>query len=394
MKKLTLAGICLGMSVMMTACGVNDEWIAKGTEMVDSELSSSEVYINGTVYTFPCDMSYWLNTGWHISNSYDNKDDFELEPGMESTEFELFNDNKQFVKVTALNLSDENATVEKCMVSSLEIAVEDFKAVLPSGVTTKSTSEDIKAVYGEPASIEGTAMYYEYTNAEDWICQIELDVDGNKKPLTTVKYTLTDDNWGGSEEDVRTYIDTALRVSFYGDYTDYVANLYDTEENASALYESEVAYYAESLMYYLDIDSSVLDETAIKSYYKIAEVVLNQAKWEISDMQYDENDLTGTMELTLYPVDFLYIIDNDADMVIAEFQSKYSNINPDNCTDEELAAIEQDYADMMLEALNVRAAETKVSEPIVKTYDIDYIQGVVTEDDWNEIDDILMGFDE
>lgn len=395
MKKQMLAGVCLGMSVMMTACGANDEWIAKGTEMVSSELSSSEIYIDGTVYTFPCDMSYWINTGWHVSNSYDNKDDFELEPGMESTEFELFNDNKQYVKVTVLNMSDENATVEKCMVSSLEIAVEDFEAVLPSGVTTKSTSEDIKTAYGEPTSTEGTAMYYEYTNADEWICQVEMDVDGDKKkPLTTVKYTLTDDNWGGSEEDVRTYMDTALRTSFYGDYTEYVANMYDTEENAIELYESEVAYYAESLMYYLDMDSSVLDEVTIESYYKIAEMVLSKAKWEITNMQYDENTLTGTMELTLYPVDFLYIIDSDADMVIAEFQNKYSNVDPDSCTDEELAAIEQDYANMMLEVLNARAAETKVSDPVVKTYNIDYMTGVVTEDDWYEIDDILMGFEE
>ena len=395
MKKQMLAGVCLGMSVMMTACGANDEWIAKGTEMVASELSSSEIYIDGTVYTFPCDMSYLINTGWHVSNSYDNKDDFELEPGMESTEFELFNDNKQYVKVTVLNMSDENATVEKCMVSSLEIAVEDFEAVLPSGVTTKSTSEDIKTAYGEPTSTEGTAMYYEYTNADEWICQVEMDVDGNKKKtLTTVKYTLTDDNWGGSEEDVRTYMDTALRTSFYGDYTEYVANMYDTEENAIALYESEVAYYAESLMYYLDMDSSVLDEATIESYYKIAEMVLSKAKWEITNMQYDENTLTGTMELTLYPVDFLYIIDSDADMVIAEFQNKYSNVDPDSCTDEELAAIEQDYANMMLEVINARAAETKVSDSVVKTYNIDYMTGVVTEDDWYEIDDILMGFEE
>lgn len=395
MKRLMLAGVCLGMSVMMTACGANDEWIAKGTEKVSAELNSSEIYIDGTVYTFPGDMSYWINTGWHVSNNYDNKDDFELEPGMESTEFELFNDNKQYVKVTALNMADENATVEKCMVSSLEIAVEDFEAVLPGGITTKSTYEDIVAAYGEPTSEEGTTLYYEYTNADEWICQVEFDVDGEKKkPLTTVKYTLTDDNWGGSEEDVRTYIDTALRTSFYGDYTEYVANLYDTEENAIELYESEIEYYAESLMYYLDMDSSMLDEATIESYYNIAKVVLNQAKWEITDMQYDEADLTGTMELTLYPVDFLYIIDSDADMVITEFQNKYSNIDYNSCTDEEKMAIEQDYANMMLEVLNARAAETKVSDPVVKTYNIDYMNGVITEDEWYEVDDILMGFEE
>lgn len=404
MKRLMLTGLCLGMSVLMTACsfGKNDEWIAEGAAMLEQDIRSGEIYINGIVYSFPCDMSDWINTGWHVSNNYENKDEFELEPGMESIEFELFNDDKQYVTVTALNMSDENAKIEDCMVSSLRVSMDpDFEVVLPKGITTSNKPAEVIEAYGEPdAKEEETGFinaYYDYTTEDEdaWICQIELSMFNNdytNDPLTAVEFYLTDDNWGGSEEDVLTYIDTALRASFYGDYTEYVENMYDTEENAIALYESEIEYYAESLMYYLDMDSSLLDEATIEEYYKIAETVLSKAKWEIGTVFYNEIDLTGNIELILYPIDFLEIIDDDVDMVIAEFQNKYSDVDPNACTEEELTAIEQDYANMILAVLNERAEETKVSDPISKEYDVDYVEGVISEDDWNEIDDILMGF--
>ena len=405
MKRLMLTGLCLGMSIWMTACGANNNaWIEEGTQKLETELSSSEVYINGTVYTFPSDMSYWINTGWHISNNYENKDEFELEPGIESTEFELFNDNKQYVTVTVLNMSDENAKIEDCMVSSLEIKLsssdKNLQVVLPGGIYAKSGAEDIIQAYGEPTSEEGSdsdkVLNYEYTTEDEdaWICNVEMELNDTKKPLETVKYTLTDDNWGGSKEDVLTYVDTALRASFYGDFEEYVANLYDTEENASALYQSEIDYYAEGLMYYLDMDSSLLDEATIEGYRSIAKTVLGQAKWEITDFSYDEMNLKGTMGLVMYPIDFLELIDDDANAVIAEFQNKYSSVDPDSCTEEELKTIKQDYANMMLEAISARAGETGVSIPVTKVYNIDYAEGVISEDDWNEIDDILMGFGE
>lgn len=408
MKRLMLTGLCLGMSVWMTACGASNAWVDEGTQKLEAELDSSEVYINGTVYPFPSDMSYWINTGWHISNNYANKDEFELEPGIESTEFELFNDNKQYVTVTALNMSDENAKIEDCMVSSLEIkltsSAKSIQAVLPGGINAKSGMADIVEAYGEPTTKEegetgSVVANYEYTTKDDdaWICNVEMNLHDSKnasKPLETVKYTLTDDNWGGSKEDVLTYVDTALKASFYGDFAEYVANLYDSEENASALYESEKEYYAEGLMYYLDIDSSRIDEAIVERYEKIAETVLGKAKWEIGNLAYDEMNLTGTMELILYPVNFLDIIDDDVNKVISDFQNKYSDTNPDTCSEEELTAIEQDYANMMLEALEPKAAETMVNESVKRVFNIDYDEGVITDDDWYEIDDILMGFGE
>lgn len=406
MKRFTLTGLCFAMSVLLSACsfGKDTKWIAEGTQMLEPDIQSSEIYINGIVYSFPSDMSDWINTGWHVSESYENKDEFELEPGIESTEFELFNEDDEYVTVTVLNMSDENAKIEECMVSSLRISMDpDLKVVLPKGITAGNKPAEVVEAYGEPDTKDedngSITAYYNYTTDDDdaWICQMELlmiDNDYTHRPLSAVEYTLSDDNWGGSKEDVRTYIDTALRTSFYGDYTEYVEKQYDTQENAVALYESEKQYYAECLMYYLDIDSGLLDETVVEEFCKVAEVVLRKAKWEIGDMLYDEMTLTGTMELLLYPVDFLDIINSDVDMVITEFQNKYSEVDFDNCTEEELAAMEQDYADMMLKVLKAKADETKVKECVTKSYDVNYEEGVISDDDWYEIDDTLMGFGE
>ena len=120
--------------------------------------------------------------------------------------------------------SDENAKIEDCMVSSLEIKLsssdKNLQVVLPGGIYAKSGAEDIIQAYGEPTSEEGSDsdkdLNYEYTTEDEdaWICNVEMELNDTKKPLETVKYPLTDDNWGGSKEDVLTYVDTNSRFYY------------------------------------------------------------------------------------------------------------------------------------------------------------------------------------
>lgn len=203
-----------------------------------------------------------------------------------------------------------------------------------------------------------------------------------------------DDNPGRTKEDVRTYVDASLRTSFYGDYEEYTANQYDTEENAIALYESEIQYYAEAMMYSFNIDSSLSEEETTEEYRKIAKTVLGKAKWEIKSVEYDEYKKQGTIELVLYPVDFLTIMDREIDAVTAELQNKYSAVDAQKCAEEEMTAIRRDYANMVIGVLKKKAGAAGNLEPVRKTYDIDYAEGILREDIRYEIEDILMGFGE
>lgn len=86
-RKLLSVILCAGMCVSMTACGLGgkDKWVSEAAAQVDSDVRSGEFMLDGEVYTFPMSVQDMLDKGWHVSNNYENKDEFVLEPGWEST---------------------------------------------------------------------------------------------------------------------------------------------------------------------------------------------------------------------------------------------------------------------------------------------------------------------
>lgn len=84
----------------------------------------------------------------------------------------------------------------------------------------------------------------------------------------------------------------------------------------------------------------------------------------------------GEVELTMYPTDFLDIILEDAQAVA------------------DTAQTEEEYTANMLAAISPKVDEISYRDPIVKTYDVDIDNGVISSSDWDEIDDILMDFAE
>ena len=167
-----------------------------------------------------------------------------------------------------------------------------------------------------------------------------------------------------------------MKTSFYGDYANYVENKFDTEENAQALYESEVQYYAEELMDYLDIDYELIDPTIAQGYYDLSVKVLAKFKWDTPVVDLPDGASYGSMELTMYPTDFFDIILDDAWAVADEY-------GPANMTEDE-------YAENILNAIALKVDEISYRDPVVGTYDIDLNDNVIDSDDWNEIDFILM----
>ena len=53
-----------------------------------------------------------------------------------------------------------------------------------------------------------------------------------------------------------------------------------------------------------------------------------------------------------------------------------------------------EYAQAMLDAIRPKVDEISYREPITKSYDIDTEDGIISQDTWDEIDDILMDFAE
>ena len=385
MKKLAAFCFIAVMGLQLTACsGGADKnaWIEEGKAKIGTTLDCGQFVVDGDVYSFPADISDWTNNGWHISNNYENKDSFQLESDIISNEFELFNDeNKdEYVSMCAINLGTTPVKIEESSIDLLKISMSandrDPKVVLPGGITYNSTKEDIIAAYGEPAEEdEDGLLYYTFTGKDNWEIIVELRIPSDT--LNRVTYALSDDNWGAinSPEECSQFIDDALRTSFYCDYARYVENKFDTEENALLLYESEVEYYVQGLMYYLDVDYDAASDEILEEYRELVKKIFKKFKWNTPVVNLT-SDTKGELELTMYPTDFLDIILEDAQVVA------------------DTAQTEEEYAQNMLDAISPKVDEISYRDPITKTYDIDIDDGVISADAWDEIDDVLMDFAE
>ena len=191
-------------------------------------------------------------------------------------------------------------------------------------------------------------------------------------------YKLADSNWGSvaNAEECAQFIDDALKASFYGDYASYVEKKFDTEDGAKELYESEVEYYSQGLMYYLGIDYETVSDEIAEGFRDLSKDILAKAKWDTPVEDLPDGATYGGVEISMYPTDFLDIILEDAQAVAD------SGVEGD------------EYAQGMLDAITPKVGEISYREPVTGNYNINLDDGVLSADDWNEIDDILMDFAE
>lgn len=387
MKKYVLMGLCTVLCFQITACGGlgkadSNEVAREKAAAISNKLESGELLIDEAKYSFPSAMTDWTEHGWHISNSYANIDTFELENNVESTEFEVYNDEKvsKYVQMCAINLERDPVKIEQATVSYLSIKVSDAKdsleVILPGGINSKSTKEDVINAYGEPQEEDTDTLCYYYTSSDGLDIVVEILMMMDK--VTNVTYALADSNWGSvtNAEECVQFINDALKASFYGEFDTYVENKFDTQEGAQELYDSEVDYYAQNLMYFLDIDSETVDEGILTGFYDVSKAVLAKFKWDDPVVDLSDGALWGSFEITMYPTDFVDVIIEDV-QAVAE-----SGLDGD------------EYAQAMLDAIRPKVDEISYREPITKSYDIDTEDGIISQDTWDEIDDILMDFAE
>lgn len=392
MKKVVLMGLCTVLCFQITACGGLGQAVGgkaetaaeKAGSLISDKLESGELLIEGVKYTFPSAMSDWTNNGWHISNNYANIDTFELENNVESTEFEVYNDEKdsEYVTMCAINLERDPVKIEEATVSYLSMDVLDGKnsleVILPGGINCKSTKEDVINAYGEPQEEDNDNVYYNYTNSDglDIVVRVTIVYDR----VIDVAYGLADSNWGSvtNAEECVQFINDALKASFYGEFDTYVENKFDTLEGAQELYDSEVDYYAQNLMYFLDIDSETVDKEILTGFYDVSKGVLAKFKWDDPVVDMDDGAFWGSFEITMYPTDFADVILEDAQVQAVAGEGLDGD----------------EYAQAMLDAVKPLVDAISYRDPITKSYDIDTEDGIISQDTWDEIDDILMDFTE
>lgn len=380
------------------------KWIEESAEQISEEITSGEFVIDGVVYQFPMPLEDWLDNGWHISNSYDNADEFRLEPYYSSSEFELFNEEDAYVRVMVFNDSDKAAPLEDCIVNHLYMSTTEVDVVFPQGMTKRNKPDDVLDAYGEPDSRGDStqmleAVYY-FSDADLGQCYVELDIYDNSytnNPFTSATFgTLSsDDYWDdmvsekGVEETAETFFNAAMKASFHADYNDYVSLNMDSLEGAKELYNTEVECFADCLLYYIDITEEYITEDVKARAMRVAETVLSKVKWEVKSVDVNRFD-EGTMTIVLYPTDFFYLIDEDLMEASDAFNTKYADVDYETISFEEYDALEKEYTEMMVAVLEKNAGSAGTLEAVEKVYEVDLENTILADDAWNDVDATIM----
>ena len=382
----------------------DEKFIEESAAKISDELTSGQFVIDGVIYQFPMPLKDWLDNGWHVSATYDNADEFRLDPYYISTEFELFNEDDDFVRMTVYNDSDEAAPVDDCIVYSLYMSTTEVDVVLPKGMTKRNKPAEVLEAYGEPDvknddSNHLEATYY-FADDEMGQCYVELGIHDNDytiDPFSKIKFGMIDpeEYWDvmvaqkGVEGAAKFYFDAAMKASFYADYDDYVSMNMDSLDGAKELYDAEIDYFAECLLYYIDITEEYITTDVKNRAVEVAKTVLSKVKWDVKSV--DVNAFKeGTMTVTLYPTDFFYIIEEDLIAASDTFNTKYADVDYETISYEEYDALEKEYTEMMVAVLEKHAASAGTLDAVEKTYDVDLEDTVLSDAAWEDVDDTVM----
>ncbi len=411
MKKLRMM-LCFIMVLAFSfaGCGMNlevddEKFIEESAAKISEEITSGQFVIDGVIYQFPMPLKDWLDNGWHISYSYDNTEEFRLEPYYTSNQFELYDEeNKDYVQVTVYNDSEEAAPIEDCIVYSMKMSTSEVDVVFPKGMTKRNNPEDVLAAYGEPdakgdSEKDLEAIYY-YSDNEYGQCYVELDVidnDYTENPLYRVYFGMVpaEDYWDtmvaqkGVEGAAEFYFDAAMKASFYADFNDYVSMNMDSLEGAQELYNSEIEYFAECLLYYTDITEEYITTDVRNRVIAVSKEVLSKVKWEVKSVDVSQFNM-GTMTVTLYPTDFFYIIDEDMFEALDAFNTKYFDVDYETISDEEYDAIEKEYTELMVGVLEKYASMAGTLDPVERIYNVNLNDTVLSDAAWEDVDDRIM----
>lgn len=208
------------------------------------------------------------------------------------------------------------------------------------------------------------------------ICAITILLTGCFKDEESTKY--------------KDYIQAAMDASYLGKNTEYLVVADTTKEDAEELYDHTAEYLAYSIMKYNSVNYDDINEEIINKYKELAKEALKKSKYTINDGRKVDGVYQVKVEIT--PIDVWEATYDEVEEYIAEFLDKYPNY--ETMSGDELLAAEEEYANKVLEILNPYIENMNYKDTVSKIveiqFDDDGLYGI-SQDDWDDIDDYIMG---
>lgn len=191
------------------------------------------------------------------------------------------------------------------------------------------------------------------------------------------------------------YVAGIMDASYKGEFNNYMIITKSSEEEAKTLYDTTVEYYTASIAYYCEIYTEDLSEELQNEFTEFTEDLLMKSKYTVASAE-SGND-SCYVRVSIKPINLLEQVEDDIKICINDFNSTLSEIGEENLQslpEEEFKKLENDYASKVLDVLKEGSENLEYKDNIDFTIEIkseDDVYCPVNEDDWNTIDDYVMG---
>ncbi|MCI8779033.1 MAG: hypothetical protein HFI87_07805 [Bacilli bacterium] len=208
--------------------------------------------------------------------------------------------------------------------------------------------------------------------------------------ICTIAFLLTGCLKDEKATEYKDYIKAAMDASYLGRSETYLVVAKTTKEDAEELYDQTAEYLAYSIMKYNSVPYDDISEETINKYKELAKKALEKSKYTINDGRKVDGVYQVKVEIT--PIDLWEATYDEVEDYIDEFLDKYPNYQ--TMAGDELLAAKEEYANKVLEILNPYVEDMKYKDTVSKIveiqFDDDGLYGI-SQDDWDDIDDYVMG---
>lgn len=208
--------------------------------------------------------------------------------------------------------------------------------------------------------------------------------------LGTSANKASDAEW--SAEAAEKYIKVEMDLYYHNDTTQYVTAGHTAQQAADGR-ANELEFSGYNIMYLCGVDSEWISDDRIEKYTKVTEKVLNRSTYVISDVEVDPETGIGQFTITYTPCDFWTLTDEAYDTQVMNLYEIYPDFDVESSSDDEYEEAMNTFADLMLEVVDMPEKDYPVmAESYSKTYPIDFNNGIVTSETWDDISINMIGY--
>jgi len=157
------------------------------------------------------------------------------------------------------------------------------------------------------------------------------------------------------------YVTSLLDINYKNVSKDYVTLTGVSQSDAEAVYVANMDYQAHNLMSYYGV-KEVDDGTILSEFYYLAQTMLANAKYEVTDVKQDKNSDGYIVEVKIYPLDTLESTHDSIVSYIEGFNSKVDEGDYNNSTEQEY---ETEFANGIIEILKSTCDNPGYMDPVV-----------------------------